>query len=67
MGGASGRRFHDLRRSTARLLLADNAHPKVVQELLGHSQIAMTMDIYSHLMPGLREQATDGLAWRLAT
>lgn len=67
VGGASGRRCHDLRHSRASLLLADNVHPKFVQGLLDHSQVAMTMDIYSHVMPGLPEQATDGLAWRLAT
>ena len=41
-------RFHDLRHSAATILLTMGIHPKVVQELLGHSQIGMTMDTYSH-------------------
>ncbi|HEY4036227.1 MAG TPA: site-specific integrase [Ktedonobacteraceae bacterium] len=50
-------RFHDLRHSTATLLLALGTHPKIVQELLGHSQISMTLDIYSHVLPTLQERA----------
>jgi integrase len=50
-------RFHDLRHTTASLLLKANVHPKVVQSILGHSQIGVTMDIYSHLMPGVTEDA----------
>ena len=38
-------------------LLAANVHPKVVQERLGHSSIAITMDIYSHLMPNMQGEA----------
>lgn len=52
-------RFHDLRHTTATLLLSQNVHPKVVQELLGHSQISLTMDTYSHVMPGLQEEAVN--------
>lgn len=44
-------RFHDLRHSTATLLLSLGVHPKVVQEILGHSVIGMTLDIYSHVLP----------------
>jgi site-specific recombinase XerD len=44
-------RFHDLRHSSATILLSIGVHPKVVQELLGHNQISMTMDIYSHVLP----------------
>ena len=44
-------RFHDLRHSAATILLGMEAHPKVVQEVLGHSQVGMTMDIYSHVLP----------------
>jgi integrase len=47
-------RFHDLRHSVATLLLSIGTHPKVVQELLGHGQIGMTMDTYSHVMPTLQ-------------
>jgi integrase len=50
-------RFHDLRHSAATLLLSMGTHPKVVQELLGHSQISMTMDIYSHVMPTMQKDA----------
>ena len=44
-------RFHDLRHSAATLLLGLGVHPKVVQELLGHSQMGMTLDVYSHVLP----------------
>jgi len=50
-------RFHDLRHSTATLLLTLGVHPKVVQELLGHSQIVVTLDTYSHILPPLQEEA----------
>ena len=50
-------RFHDLRHSAATILLTMGIHPKVVQELLGHSQISMTMDIYSHVLPSMQEEA----------
>jgi integrase len=50
-------RFHDLRHSAATLLLAQGVHPKVVQELLGHSSIALTLDVYSHVLPTLQEEA----------
>ncbi|MCL0099560.1 site-specific integrase, partial [Dehalococcoidia bacterium] len=59
-------RFHDLRHSTASLLLSLGAHPKVVQELLGHSQISVTMDIYSHVLPSLQEDAMQRLNQLLA-
>jgi integrase len=54
-------RFHDLRHSTATLLLSKGVHPKVVQEILGHSAINMTMDIYSHVLPTMHKEAMDGL------
>ena len=50
-------RFHDLRHSAATMLLAMGVHPKVVQELLGHNQISMTMDIYSHVLPTMQREA----------
>jgi len=50
-------RFHDLRHTTATLLLSQGTHPKVVQELLGHSQISVTMDTYSHVLPTLQRDA----------
>jgi integrase len=49
--------LHRLRHSHASHLLAANIHPKVVQERLGHSSIAITMDIYSHLMPNMQNEA----------
>lgn len=50
-------RVHDLRHTTASVLLAARIHPKVVQELLGHSTITTTLDTYSHLTPVLHEEA----------
>jgi integrase len=50
-------RFHDLRHSAATLLLTEEVHPKVVQELLGHSSISMTMDVYSHVLPSMQQDA----------
>jgi integrase len=49
-------RFHDLRHTAATLLLARGVHPKLVQELLGHSSIAMTLDRYSHWILSMGEQ-----------
>jgi integrase len=57
-------RFHDLRHTSATLLLAQGAHPKVVQERLGHRQIGLTLDTSSHVLPGLQKEAAaklDGL------
>ena len=56
-GGLPPIRFHDLRHSAATILLSLGVHPKVVQELLGHNQISMTMDIYSHVLPGMQKDA----------
>ena len=50
-------RFHDLRHSSATMLLGMKVHPKIVQEILGHSQISITMDIYSHVLPTMQEEA----------
>jgi integrase len=49
--------LHSLRHSHASHMLASNIHPKIVQERLGHSSIAITMDIYSHLMPNMQGEA----------
>jgi hypothetical protein len=48
-------RFHDLRHTCA-TLLSRGHHPRLVQELLGHSSLALTLDRYSHVMPGMEEQ-----------
>jgi integrase len=53
--------LHGLRHSHASHLLASNIHPKIVQERLGHSSIAITMDIYSHLMPNMQGDAADAV------
>jgi integrase len=50
-------RFHDLRHTAATLLLSAGEHPKVVSELLGHTEIGITLNLYSHVIPGLHERA----------
>ncbi|MCJ2077899.1 site-specific integrase [Methylobacterium sp. E-016] len=50
-------RFHDLRHSHATQMLASGVHPKIAQERLGHSSIAITLDLYSHVLPGMQEDA----------
>jgi integrase len=50
-------RFHDLRHSAATILLMAGIHPKVVQERMGHSTIAMTLDVYSHVLPSMEQEA----------
>jgi len=50
-------RLHDARHTHASLMLKQGIHPKIVQERLGHSTIAMTLDTYSHVVPGLQEAA----------
>lgn len=57
--GLPDMRFHDLRHSAATMLLSVGVHPKVVQELLGHNQISMTMDTYSHVLPTMQKDAMD--------
>ncbi|MFL5702579.1 MAG: tyrosine-type recombinase/integrase [Ktedonobacteraceae bacterium] len=47
-------RFYDLRHNAATILRCMGVHPKVVQELLGHNQISMTMAIYSHVLPTMQ-------------
>jgi integrase len=54
-------RFHDLRHGAATLLLAAGVHPRVVMETLGHSQISLTMNTYSHVVPALQRDAADRL------
>ena len=52
-------RFHDLRHACASLLLVQGVHPRVVMETLGHSQISLTMNTYSHVIPALQRDAAD--------
>jgi integrase len=54
-------RFHDLRHTCATLLLSRGVHPKLVQELLGHATIAMTLDTYSHYLPSMGDQAAGAM------
>lgn len=54
--------FHDLRHSAATFLLAMGVHAKIAQELLGHSNIAITLNIYSHVLPSLQREAVDKLS-----
>ena len=49
--------FHALRHTAATLLLSEGEHPKVVQELLGHAQVSITLDRYSHMTPRLMSNA----------
>jgi integrase len=49
--------FHDLRHTCASLLFQKNVHPKFVQELLGHVSVAITLDTYSHMLPGMGGEA----------
>jgi len=55
--GLKGVRLHDARHTHASLLLKQGVHPKIVQERLGHSGIAITLDLYSHVAPGLQQAA----------
>jgi integrase len=50
-------RLHDLRHSHATHLLAAGVHPKIAQERLGHSSVGITLDLYSHVLPGMQEDA----------
>jgi integrase len=52
-------RLHDLRHSAATLLLAQGVHSRIVQDLLGHSTISLTLDVYSHVLPNLQKEAAD--------
>ena len=60
--GATRIRLHDLRHSHATHMLEAGIHPKVVQERLGHANVAMTMDTYSHVIPALQESAAELVA-----
>jgi integrase len=59
-------RFHDLRHACASLLLVQEVHPRVVMETLGHSQISLTMNTYSHVLPVLQREAADRMELVLA-
>jgi integrase len=50
-------RFHDLRHTHATHMLANGVHPKIASERLGHSKVGITLDLYSHVIPGMQEGA----------
>jgi integrase len=54
-------RFHDLRHMCASLLLAQGVSPRVVMDVLGHSQLSINMDLYSHVMPSALRDAADAM------
>jgi integrase len=54
-------RLHDLRHTCATLMLCEGVHIKLVQELLGHATISITLDTYSHLLPGMGDET----AWAM--
>lgn len=60
--GLPRRRFHDLRHNCATLLLAQGVSPRVVMEVLGHSQISLTMNTYTHVLPELRREAAERMS-----
>ncbi|MGP6189283.1 MAG: tyrosine-type recombinase/integrase [Vulcanimicrobiaceae bacterium] len=53
--------FHSLRHTCASMMLAQGVHPKIVQEVLGHSSVSVTMDLYSHVTPTLQSEAAQRL------
>ena len=54
--GLLGTRFHDLRHTFATLMLLAGVHPKIVSEMLGHSSVAFTLDVYSHVIGGCKKR-----------
>src|SRR5690606_8669926 len=51
--------YHSCRHTCASLLLLANVHPKVVSEMLGHASVRLTLDIYSHLLPNMQDEAVN--------
>jgi integrase len=60
-------RLHDLRHACARFMIAQGVHPRVIMELLGHSQISLTMNTYSHVLPDAMKQAVCAVESLLGT
>jgi integrase len=54
-------RLHDLRHTCATLMLCEGMHIKLVQELLGHATISITLDTYSHLLPSMGDEAAGAM------
>ena len=65
--GLPHQRFHDLRHACASLLLTQGVAPRVVMETLGHSQIGLTMNTYSHVVPALGRDAAERMDALLTT
>ncbi len=59
-------RLHDLRHTHATLALAARVNPKIVSERLGHSTVAFTMDVYSHALPSMQQEAAEAVAGLIA-
>ncbi len=57
--GLPGMRYHDLRHSAATILLSMGVPAKVVQQILGHSNISTTLNIYGHVLPEMHRDAMD--------
>ena len=55
--GFPGIRMHDARHTHDSLMLARGGHPKVILERLGHNSVSLTLDVYSHVLPGIQEAA----------
>ena len=55
--GLENVRFHDLRHTFASLMLLRGAKPKIISEALGHSSVAFTIDVYSHIIEGMQQDA----------
>ena len=65
--GLRDQRFHDLRHAAATLMLIEGVHPRVVAEMMGHSKIAVTMDLYSHVTQTLQVDAVSRIDAALGT
>ncbi|MGE3075471.1 MAG: tyrosine-type recombinase/integrase [Dehalococcoidia bacterium] len=59
--GIRSQRFHDMRHAAASLMLAEGMHPRAIMETLGHSQIALTMNTYSHVSDAMRREVADAM------
>jgi integrase len=60
-------RFHDLRHTAATLLLGQGVNPKIVSEMLGHSDVSITLNLYSHVTPHMQQQAAAAMDKALGT
>jgi len=58
--GVPAIRFHDLRHTCATFLLGQGVNPKYVQELLGHADVGLTLNVYSHVLPDMGDAAAAG-------